>query len=62
MCPLFSVCYAMRDLLLQTLPNSNTGHGIDIILSLNIQQECIHFLIAVEKKYTNFQILGDVIF
>jgi hypothetical protein len=28
---------------------SNTGRGIDIILSLNIQQECIHSLIVVEK-------------
>jgi hypothetical protein len=26
---------------------SNTGRGIDIILALNIQQECIHSLIVV---------------
>jgi hypothetical protein len=30
---------------------SLTGRGIDIILSLNIQQECIHSLIIVEKQY-----------
>jgi hypothetical protein len=29
---------------------SITGCGIDIILSLNIQQECIHSLIVVEKR------------
>jgi hypothetical protein len=29
---------------------SNTGCGIDIILSLNIQQKCIHSLIVVEKS------------
>jgi hypothetical protein len=34
---------------------SLTGYGIDIILSLNIQQECIHSLIVVEKK--NFALL-----
>jgi hypothetical protein len=31
---------------------SNTGRGIDIIFSLNIQQECIHSLIVVEKIFT----------
>jgi hypothetical protein len=35
---------------------SNTGRGIDIILSLNIQQECIHCLIVVQKT-TYFIIL-----
>jgi hypothetical protein len=30
---------------------SNTGRRTDTILSLNIQQECIHSLILVEKKY-----------
>jgi hypothetical protein len=30
---------------------SNTGPVTDIILSLNIQQECIHFLIIVEKIF-----------
>jgi hypothetical protein len=29
---------------------SDTGRGIDIILSLNIQQEWIHSLIVVEKR------------
>jgi hypothetical protein len=29
--------------------HSSTGRGIDIILSLNIQQECILSLIVVEK-------------
>jgi hypothetical protein len=29
---------------------ANTGRGIDIILSMNIQQECIHSLIVVEKR------------
>jgi hypothetical protein len=28
---------------------SNTGRGIDSILSLNIQQECIHSFIVVDK-------------
>jgi hypothetical protein len=28
---------------------ANTGRGIDIILSINIQQEFIHSLIVVEK-------------
>jgi hypothetical protein len=32
---------------------SNTARGIDIILSLNIQQKCIHFLIVVEKVINN---------
>jgi hypothetical protein len=35
---------------------SITGRRIDIILSLNIQQECIHSLIVVEKKYYSFNI------
>jgi hypothetical protein len=29
---------------------SNTGRGIDIIFSLNTQQECVHSLIVVEKE------------
>jgi hypothetical protein len=28
---------------------ADTGRGIDIIFSMNIQQECIHSLIVVEK-------------
>jgi hypothetical protein len=42
---------------------SINGCGINIILLLNIQQECVHFLIAVEKMvyfYTSSsERLGD---
>jgi hypothetical protein len=33
---------------------SITGCGIDVNLSLNIQQECIHSLTVVEKNILNY--------
>jgi hypothetical protein len=36
---------------------SITGCGIDIILSLNIQQECVHSLIVVENSYLLYKCL-----